>query len=101
MPDQCYFNGNYYQCVTATNAGESPATHPAKWRQIQLPKAWRWALAQLTYAELLKMDGQNDKALFARDEATGAQDVGVEDLIRKEANREAHRLSRPDVRSPY
>ena len=99
MADQCYFNGNFYQCATATSAGESPTTAAAKWRKVQLPKNWRHVLTMLTYAQLLKLDGQHEKALVQRDEALGAERVGLNDLIRLEANKEARRLERPSVNS--
>lgn len=88
MSNQCYHNGDFWQCVTATNAGESPTTHPAKWRKLKLPGKWRWVLAQLTYAALLVMDGQNDKANVARSVAYGRDRTGLDELIRAEANEE-------------
>lgn len=88
MSNQCYHNGDFWQCVTATNAGESPTTHAAKWRKLKLPSKWRWVLAQLTYAALLVMDGQNDKANVARSVAYGRDRVGLDELIRAEANEE-------------
>lgn len=99
MADQCYFtDGEFYQCVTATTAGESPTTAPTKWRRIQIPKDWRWVLAQLTYAHLLEMDGQLDKANAVRARAREGGGQSLEALIRKEANRQGH-LHRPDVQT--
>lgn len=93
MAKQAYFNGNFYQCATATNAGETPLTHPAKWRLVRIPKEWRRVLARLTYANLLEIDGQKDKA---KAEIQDAQ-VELEELVRKEANRQ-HRRERPAVK---
>lgn len=84
--NQCYFNGDYYQCAEDAAPGESPATHPAKWRKVQLPKAWRWCLTRLALANLLDQDGQSDKALSKRSEAISTERTGLEDLVRKEAN---------------
>lgn len=91
MSNQCYFNGDFYQCVTATTAGESPTTAPAKWRKVKLPSKWRWVLAQLTYAHLLRLDGQTDKANVERNVATARDRVGLDELIRQEANEEQQR----------
>lgn len=88
--NQCYHNGEFWQCVTGTSAGESPTTAPAKWRRIQIPKEWRWVLARLTYAHLLEMDGQKDKAQAERAQATGAERIGLEFLMRREAQRQFH-----------
>lgn len=91
MSNQCYFNGDFWQCATATSAGESPTSAAAKWRKIKLPSKWRWVLAQLTYAALLVIDGQNDKANVARSVAYGRDRVGLDELIRQEANEENKR----------
>lgn len=33
--------GNFYTClVNSTNAGESPATHPQKWKKVEIPYAF-------------------------------------------------------------
>lgn len=96
MAEQAYFNGEFYQCVTATNAGETPLTHPQKWRRIQIPKEWRRVLARLTYAQLLEIDGQKDKALV---ESARAKEL-LEDMVRDEANKEKWR-NRPNVRNAH
>jgi hypothetical protein len=96
VADQAYFNGDFYQCVAATNPGETPATHPAKWRKIQIPKEWRRVLARLTYANLLEIDGQKDKALV---EKARGQEM-LDDLVRDEANKDKWR-DRPNVRTPH
>lgn len=88
--NQCYFNGDFYQCDTATTAGQSPATHDSLWRKIKLPSKWRWVLAQLTYAHLLRLDGQTDKANVERSIAYGRDRTGLDDIIRQEANEENH-----------
>jgi hypothetical protein len=97
MPDQCYFNGNFYQCAQATSAGESPASAPAKWCMVAIPDRWRWVLARLTYANLLELDGQKDKANAERANAIGDERRGLDWMIRTEANQQRF-LERPQVR---
>jgi hypothetical protein len=97
MSDQCYFEGDFYQCTAATSAGESPASAPAKWGKVQIPAQWRWMLARLTYANLLELDGQTDKAMAARSLAIGDERRGLDWMIRLEANRERF-LQRPHLR---
>lgn len=101
MSDQCYFNGEFYQCVADTVAGESPATAPAKWRKVQIPADWRWVLTQLTYAHLLKLDGQNEKAAAERTLALNSERIGLVDTVRRESQREGRTLHRPAVQTPY
>lgn len=92
-PNQCYFNNgataDFYQCATSSPAGQSPAANPANWRKVTIPKKWRFALARLTLANLLKQDGQLDKAAGMRQEALQTERTGVEDLVREEATRDA------------
>ena len=98
MANQIYFtDGEFYQCATATSAGESPTTKPTKWRRIQIPKRFREVLGELTYARLLEMDGQLDKASVVRNRALKG-DGGLDDLVRREVNAERHR-NRPEVQS--
>lgn len=99
MPDQCYFNGNYYQAAAATTAGQSPATTPASWSLVQIPARFRWLLAHLTYANLLEIDGQKDKAVAERQATMQDDRRGLDVVIRAEANGETF-LERPSVRLP-
>ena len=92
--NQCYYNEDFWQCVTATSAGQSPATHPSKWRKIRLLSKWRWVLAQLTYAYLLAADGQTDKAAIERNVALGREQQGLNDLAAQEECEERHRCDR-------
>lgn len=96
--NQCYFNGDFYQCVATTTAGDTPLSAPAKWRKIQIASKWRWALAKLTYAQLLEADGQKDKAMEERSAAMQTERVGLDDLVRREATAERW-LERPSVQT--
>lgn len=86
--NQCYHNGDFWQCVTATSAGESPTSAPEKWRKLKLPSKWRWALAQLTYAYLLQADGQTDKYSIERNRAYHSDNHGIRDLAGQEEQEE-------------
>ena len=108
MSNQCYFNGDFYQCVapttpgqSPTTPGQSPATNPAAWRLVQIPAEWRWFLTQLTYAHLLELDGQTDKAAATRQKALESETIGLSDTVRREAAAELKRLGRPSVQTPY
>lgn len=65
--DQILFNSsgtvkNFYTCVTATSAGESPNTAAAKWAIVEIPYLFQPYLVNGAYADYLLMDGQTDKA---------------------------------------
>lgn len=87
-PNQTYFNGDFYQAASACAPGESPTAKPLQWRKVQLPKRFRWVLAHLTYANLLELDGQKDKANDERQIAIATDRIGLEDLARTEAQKD-------------
>jgi hypothetical protein len=65
--DQVYFSsatvkGNFYTCVTATAAAESPASAAAKWALIELPYIFKNFLVNHAYALWLVADGQVEKS---------------------------------------
>lgn len=65
--DQILFNSsgsvkNFYTCVTATSAGESPDSAAAKWSVVEIPYLFQPYLVMGAYADYLRMDGQQDKA---------------------------------------
>lgn len=59
--DRRYFDGNFYLCLDAASAGETPATHPAKWELQVIPVEFQRYLEQGAYADWLPSDGQNDR----------------------------------------
>lgn len=61
MASQAYFEGDWWVAVTATNAGESPTTHPAKWAKLQIPADFERYVVQAAYAGILPGEGLNDK----------------------------------------
>ncbi|MBF8281271.1 MAG: hypothetical protein HW378_186 [Anaerolineales bacterium] len=72
MASQVYYAGDFYDCIVATAPGESPATHPAKWARVEIPRLFERALVQGAFAETLLREGQMDKrrgeeALFKDD----------------------------------
>ena len=95
MPTQAIYNGDVYQCIVNADVNEGPATEPGKWSRIQIPKQWRRVLARLTYAHLLEIDGQKEKAMAEYREAREGSG-GLEDLVRDEAGGEQWRC-RPRI----
>lgn len=69
--DQVYFRlapsyrGNLYTCATATDAGESPATHAAKWTKLPLPKPFAEFLIHCGAGEILSAGTEEEKAKAA------------------------------------
>ena len=60
-----YGTSDYYYCLVATTAGQSPETNPTSWSKIQLPEILFSYLVWQTYGDWLEQDGQADKAAGA------------------------------------
>lgn len=70
--DRIYFasgsganRGDFWECVTATSAGQSPATTAAKWSRVQLPRILIEAVAQGAAADLMRASGKFELAAGA------------------------------------
>jgi len=88
MPDQCYSDGDFWQCLVAGDSpNQGPLTHPSRWAKIRIPKEWRRVLGRLTYALLLDSDRQADKASIERARATAWLDELVRQAARQEQTR--------------
>lgn len=60
--DQIYFasgttRGNFYDCLSATTAGQTPITHPAKWAKVEIPLAFRAWLIHGAASDYNRPDG--------------------------------------------
>lgn len=68
--DQVYFtntagDGNFYDCLATTTAGQSPSSESSKWDLVQIPYAFHTYCSKGAYADWLVADGQHEKALAA------------------------------------
>lgn len=91
--EQVYFEpagsrGNFYNCITATSAGQSPTTHAAKWDLVEIPEMFRGYLEWQTYANTLpfNIDGQRNetRALALATADTYLNDL-MDELLRQQA----------------
>ena len=58
------YEGDWWECVSATNAGENPETAAAKWSRREFPAWLRDCVAQRAYADWLRQDGQPEAAVI-------------------------------------
>lgn len=98
MPSQAYFaidgvEGDFYDCIAAAAAGESPATNPEKWRRVDIPAAFEEYLIERAVAILQVGEGQSDKSRAGSKDASAI----LEELIYRERNVRSGRLNRPKV----
>lgn len=79
--DQILFNSsgsvkNFYTCAVVTTAGQSPNTTPASWTLLEIPYLFQSYLVHGAFADVLRMDGQMDKA--AQQERLAEQYLEIE-----------------------
>lgn len=70
VDEQIYFTntagyGDFYKCVVAATAGQSPTTTPASWEVIPLYNVFLQYCTYQAYGDWLTSDGQMDKAQAA------------------------------------
>lgn len=87
--DQVYFSsatvkGNFYVCVTATSAAESPASAPAKWAIIEIPYIFKDFLVNHAFALWLIADGQLEKSEALKTTAQNALSREANKLWRRQ-----------------
>lgn len=67
---------NFYTCAIVTTAGQSPTTHPASWTLLEIPYVFQPYMVHGAFADVLRMDGQMDKA--AQQERLAEQYLEIE-----------------------
>jgi len=67
---------NFYTCAVVTTAGQSPTTHPASWTILEIPYLFQAYMVHGAFADVLRMDGQMDKA--AQQERLAEQYLEIE-----------------------
>lgn len=97
MASQVYFQGNFYYASEKTDAGESPASHPDKWRLVELPAVLVDPVSQSAYARLLAGEGQADKRIV---EMRNAQSI-LREYIRRDQTQGENDVRRADYDDFY
>lgn len=98
MASQAYFatdgvEADFYDCIDAAAAGESPATNPEKWRRIEIPAVYEWFLVSRAASLLLPGEGQSDKA--RAEEVASAKTLDY--ALYRERNARCGRMRKPKV----
>jgi hypothetical protein len=91
VDDQVYFTNSasvldYYKCIVATSAGQSPDTTPTSWSKLQIPDSLFWCSMWFCYGDWLISDGQADKATGAYQLAQGKMDDAMDRESRQMRN---------------
>lgn len=82
--DQVYFtDGDFWRCVTATVAGESPVSAPAKWERVDFPAWLGEAVAWRVFGEMAKLHGSDEDSGMGLSMAAG-QLAGEMDRVERQ-----------------
>jgi hypothetical protein len=73
------YEGDFWECVTATTAGQDPEDTPAKWERIAFPEWLALPVGQAAYADWLRQDGNPEVAAL---EAAEAQNLLFKEIHR-------------------
>ncbi len=72
---------DFWKCIIATTAGQSPDTNPNSWQVLQLPEFLFQYVIFSSYADYLRMDAQMEKA-------QAADALADEELVRQQTRQE-------------
>lgn len=75
---------NFYKCVVATSAGQSPTSAPTNWELIPIYEVFFLPSVYGAYAEWLRMDGQIEKSLAMDAVAQRQQDDAADKQERQD-----------------
>jgi len=81
------YNGNFYQCITATDAGEKPVSagvSSAKWSLVKIPYVLASFAARGAFADWLKSELQLEAAQLAEQEAQVALVDAIDVVLRQQ-----------------
>lgn len=66
--------GNFYNCIVATTAGQSPQTTPGSWSLVEIPKSFAEYLARGVVSDYWRSEGDYERAAAAEGDASAAID---------------------------
>ena len=75
---------NFYTCVSNTNAGENPTTHPAKWSKVEIPYAFGPYMAWGAAADWMVSEGNVEGAAVLEQKANGIIDLELDKVLRQQ-----------------
>lgn len=76
--------GDFWECLEATTAGQSPSTHPAKWAKKEVPYIFGTYVSRGMYADWLRSELQIEASQIAEAEAQAMLEAEVDKIIRQQ-----------------
>ena len=76
--------GDFYECLEATTAGQSPSTHPAKWLKKEVPYIFGTFVSRGMFSDWLRSELQMEASQIAEQEAQGMLDLEIDKIFRQQ-----------------
>jgi hypothetical protein len=98
VDEQVYFvnssdEGDFYKCIAAASAGDTPETDPDKWELLPIYDAFLQYAIYQSYGDWLISDGQMDKAQAAYAVARSKMDTEADKMERQQGQVMPTRIS--------
>jgi hypothetical protein len=77
-------SANFYTCLSVTNAGENPTSHPAKWAKVEIPYAFGPYMAWGAAADWMVSEGNVEGAAVLEQKANGILDLELDKVLRQQ-----------------
>ena len=76
--------GDFYECLEATTAAQSPFTHPAKWLKKEIPYIFGTFVSRGMFSDWLRSELQMEASQIAEQEAQGMLDLEIDKIFRQQ-----------------
>jgi hypothetical protein len=77
-------SGNFYTCLVNANAGESPATAPAKWKKVSIPYIFGPYMSWGSAADWMVSEGNVEGAAVLEQKSNVVLDLELDKLLRQQ-----------------
>lgn len=75
---------NFYTCLSNTNAGENPVSHPSKWSKVNIPYIFGPYMAWGAAADWMVSEGNVEGAAVLEQKANGIIDLELDKVLRQQ-----------------
>jgi len=76
--------GDFYECLEATTAEQSPFTHPTKWLKKEVPYIFGTFVSRGMFSDWLRSELQIEASQIAEQEAQGMLDLEIDKIFRQQ-----------------
>lgn len=75
---------NFYTCLSTTNAGENPVSHPTKWSKVNIPYPFGPYMSWGAAADWMVAEGNVEGAAVLEQKANGIIDLELDKVLRQQ-----------------